>query len=228
MKCGHHETLTDVSSDYHKGKPQCVLADINREPACVMAYSHDGFGLGHLSTNTNIAARLVPRHPRFKRDVSCLVRAELFRVAPGVDFIKIPSIVKVDTGVHQPLKSPNKFREDKSSSCFHNIERGGDLSAALFSWITCLPGSGLNFFLHWKCCGSGKSTPKFLRMRELRHPEVVREQWKRQDIYKAIALITTKFDLRMPKRVRCGLGIRVGVELPAGSVTPGMFAPGND
>jgi len=68
-----------------------------------MAYSHDGFGLGHVRRNTNIAARFVRDTPGSNAllVVGCSPGA-FFRSGAGVDFIKIPSIVKVDTEVWRP------------------------------------------------------------------------------------------------------------------------------
>jgi predicted glycosyltransferase len=69
----------------------------------VMTYSHDGYGLGHLRRNSTIAASLVRQMPRSSvlMLVGCPVGA-FFELPPGVDFIKVPSIVKVGAGSYQP------------------------------------------------------------------------------------------------------------------------------
>jgi predicted glycosyltransferase len=69
----------------------------------VMMYSHDGIGLGHMRRNANIATQFVRRLP----DASVLMVGSaptglLFRVPPGVDFLKLPSIVKVGTNHWEP------------------------------------------------------------------------------------------------------------------------------
>jgi predicted glycosyltransferase len=72
---------------------------------CVMAYSHDGFGLGHLRRNTTIASYLVTQVP--KSSVLMLIgcpAGAVFKLPTGVDFIKLPSIIKQDTGVWRPLR----------------------------------------------------------------------------------------------------------------------------
>ena len=64
----------------------------------VMLYSHNGVGLGHLRRNINIATRFVSELPG--SSVLLLTGCPLgdfFQLPPGVDFIKIPSIIKIDT-----------------------------------------------------------------------------------------------------------------------------------
>jgi len=66
-------------------------------------YSHDGFGLGHLRRNTVIATRFV--REMSGSTVLMLVGCPwgaFFELPPGVDYIKLPSIIKVDTGVWRP------------------------------------------------------------------------------------------------------------------------------
>jgi len=70
-----------------------------------MTYSHDGFGLGHLRRNTTIASHLASSVP--ESSVLMLIgwpTGAVFRLPNGVDFIKIPSIIKRDTGVWHPLR----------------------------------------------------------------------------------------------------------------------------
>ena len=72
---------------------------------CVMTYSHDGFGLGHLRRNTTIASALA----RQVADSSVLMligcpSGAVFKLPTGVDFIKLPSIIKCNTGVWLPLR----------------------------------------------------------------------------------------------------------------------------
>src|SRR5215471_9305145 len=70
----------------------------------LMTYSHDGYGLGHLKRNSNISARFVQQLPG--ATVLMLTgcpTANPFFLPKGVDFIKIPSLIKVDTGVYSPF-----------------------------------------------------------------------------------------------------------------------------
>jgi predicted glycosyltransferase len=68
--------------------------------ARLLIYSQDGFGLGHLRRNLNVAYRVWRARP----DVSVLVVADspaapFFALPPRCDFVKIPTLVKVDAGV---------------------------------------------------------------------------------------------------------------------------------
>ena len=68
-----------------------------------MTYSHDGYGLGHLRRNTNIAANFVQEAPGSSvlMLTGCPPGNPLL-LPTGVDFIKVPSLIKVDTGVYAP------------------------------------------------------------------------------------------------------------------------------
>ena len=72
---------------------------------CIMTYSHDGFGLGHLRRNTTIASHLAREvsESSVLMLIGCPTGA-VFKLPPGVDFIKLPSVIKRDTGVWQPLR----------------------------------------------------------------------------------------------------------------------------
>ncbi|MDH3662942.1 MAG: response regulator, partial [Alphaproteobacteria bacterium] len=63
----------------------------------VVMYSHDGFGLGHMRRNLNLA-RALTADPGI--NVLMLIGCPnglFFDLPPRIDFIKLPSIVKVDT-----------------------------------------------------------------------------------------------------------------------------------
>src|SRR5713101_1210070 len=80
------------------------LAEAYPDPICLMAYSHDGFGLGHLRRNTNIASRFVRTTPGSNALLLMGCPAGAFFSAPtGIDFIKVPSIVKVAAESYRPL-----------------------------------------------------------------------------------------------------------------------------
>ena len=75
------------------------LADVECR---VLTYSHDGFGMGHLRRNINVTTRFLADAP--ESSVLMLVGCSpesYFELPAGIDFIKLPSIVKVATGVHQ-------------------------------------------------------------------------------------------------------------------------------
>ncbi|MCG3158321.1 MAG: UDP-N-acetylglucosamine--N-acetylmuramyl-(pentapeptide) pyrophosphoryl-undecaprenol N-acetylglucosamine transferase [bacterium] len=78
----------------------------------IMIYSQDGFGLGHLRRNLNISIQIKKRCP----EASILIiadspKAPFFKLPPKCDFIKIPTIVKVDTGVWRPDRLAMGYRE---------------------------------------------------------------------------------------------------------------------
>ncbi|MCI0694798.1 hypothetical protein L0337_22675 [candidate division KSB1 bacterium] len=80
--------------------------------AKILIYSQDGFGLGHLRRNLNICTQIKKLHPR----ASCLIIADspvapFFKLPPNCDFIKIPTIVKVDTGIWRPDRLSMGYRE---------------------------------------------------------------------------------------------------------------------
>jgi predicted glycosyltransferase len=84
-----------------RGRQQVVTAaDGGRR---LLLYSHDGFGLGHLRRNLNVAGRLVAEWP----GSSAVVVAGLpgipgLDLPPGVDLVKLPSIRKVATETWHP------------------------------------------------------------------------------------------------------------------------------
>ena len=81
-------------------------------PMKVLIYSQDGFGLGHLRRNLNISLQIRKLNPH----ASILIiadspKAPFFKLPPKCDFIKIPTIVKVDTGVWRPDRLPMNYKE---------------------------------------------------------------------------------------------------------------------
>ena len=80
-----------------------VLSEFFLEPLSLVTYSHDGYGLGHLRRNTNIAVKFVEEAPG--SSVLMLTGCppgNPFPLPKGIDFIKVPSLVKVDAGVYTP------------------------------------------------------------------------------------------------------------------------------
>lgn len=69
----------------------------------VFIYSHDTYGLGHIRRNLAIAERLT----RLSDDVTVLIatgspRTHAFGTPEGVDFLKLPSIIKRTEGGYRP------------------------------------------------------------------------------------------------------------------------------
>lgn len=78
----------------------------------ILIYSQDGFGLGHLRRNLNICLQIVKRSPR----ASILIIADspvapFFKLPAQCDFIKIPTMVKIDSGVWRPNRLPMNYQE---------------------------------------------------------------------------------------------------------------------
>ncbi len=78
--------------------------------ARVLMYSQDSYGLGHLRRATNLANALV----RERADLSVLLVvdspvAPFFDLQDHIDFVKLPTVVKVDAGVFRPGRLPISY-----------------------------------------------------------------------------------------------------------------------
>ena len=80
---------------------------MRRQYTKVLIYCQDSLGLGHLRRNINIAHELYRQDP--STEILFLADSPLapfFKLPPGSDFIKLPTVVKVDAGVWQAHKLP--------------------------------------------------------------------------------------------------------------------------
>lgn len=78
------------------------------KPKKVLIYCQDSLGLGHLRRNINIAHEL--SHDAPGTEILFLAdspRAPFFKLPPGSDFIKLPTVVKLHEGVWQAHKLPH-------------------------------------------------------------------------------------------------------------------------
>src|SRR5262245_10223726 len=78
----------------------------------LLIYSQDGFGLGHLRRNINVAYQVHKASP----ETTILVVADspaapFFALPPRCDFVKIPTLVKIDAGVWRPDRLALDHRE---------------------------------------------------------------------------------------------------------------------
>jgi predicted glycosyltransferase len=78
--------------------------------ARVLMYSQDSYGLGHLRRATNLANALV----RERSDLSILLVvdspvAPFFNLRDHIDFVKLPTVVKVGAGVFRPGRLPISY-----------------------------------------------------------------------------------------------------------------------
>lgn len=85
----------------------------------ILMYSHDGFGLGHLKRNFNIAKKLVQDFPNCHALLLMGHTSIPFHPIPyGIDFLKLPSIVKVNNEQWTPRAlpmDPERFKEFRST-----------------------------------------------------------------------------------------------------------------
>src|SRR5262249_43396631 len=73
-------------------------------PPRVLIYSHDTFGLGHLRRSRAIANRLVQRHPGASIVImsgSPIIGS--FEFGDGVDYVRVPGVVKLANGDYTTL-----------------------------------------------------------------------------------------------------------------------------
>lgn len=93
---------------------------VSPEPPRILMYSHDTIGLGHMRRNANIASEIL----RLRPDASVLMvvgcpTGLIFDLPNGVDFVKLPSLVK---------HARNEWRPDRLSI---SAERTRDLRERL-------------------------------------------------------------------------------------------------
>ena len=157
--------------------------------ACIMTYSHDGFGLGHLRRNTTIASHLASEVP--KSSVLMMIgcpSGAVFKLPPGVDFIKLPSIIKRDTGVWEPLRLRVGLDKTKALRVATILEVANVFHPQLLLvdhvplgvWGELLP-------LLETLKQSEPAPVVVLGLRDiLDQPEVTRTMWEREGAYEAI------------------------------------------
>jgi len=84
----------------------------NNESPRILIYSQDGFGLGHLRRNLNISLQI----KKMSAAASVLILADspvapFFKLPPCCDFVKLPTIVKVDTGVWRSNRLSMSYKD---------------------------------------------------------------------------------------------------------------------
>lgn len=97
-----------LRNDDELAAPALALRD--RAGPVVLMYSHDGYGLGHMRRNLNIARSLVAKNPA--TNVLMIIGCPsglFFELPPQIDFIKLPSIVKTGQERWQPSKLSMSF-----------------------------------------------------------------------------------------------------------------------
>lgn len=89
----------------------------------LLMYSHDGFGLGHLKRNFAIANKMVTDFPEWNALLLMGHSSVPFHPIPnGIDFVKLPSIIKIEDETWQPRSlsmNLEEFKAFRSSTIQH-------------------------------------------------------------------------------------------------------------
>lgn len=160
--------------------------DSQVNPISIMTYSHDGFGLGHIKRNSLIARRGVAELPnsRFLMITSCPF-PPFFTLPPGIDYIKLPSIIKVNTGIWRPRTLPadiEDFKRFRASLIMDSV----DFFKPDILLVDYIPagvwGELLPIFKHLK---KQENSPKIiLGLRDIiDRPGRIRALWEKEGIY---------------------------------------------
>lgn len=155
-----------------------------------LIYSQDGLGLGHLRRNVNICYQIKKRCPQ----ASCLIIADspvapFFKLPSHCDFIKIPTLVKVDTGVWRAERLSVQQHELMSlrAELIRNVLSGYQPDVFL---VDHMPHGALGELLEplAELRRTRPQTKIILGIRDiLGAPEVIRRQWDSEGAFAAIA-----------------------------------------
>jgi predicted glycosyltransferase len=165
------------------------ITETKHHPVLAMTYSHDGFGLGHLRRNTMIAARFAREMPGSSvlMMVGCPSGA-FFDLPPGVDYIKIPSIIKVDTGQWHP-RTLNISSENIKAIRTFTIQKAAELFKPDLFLVDYTPTGVYGELLPTlQMLKERKNPPRIiLGLRDiLDTPEVSRDLWEKENAYEAV------------------------------------------
>jgi predicted glycosyltransferase len=154
----------------------------------ILIYSQDGLGLGHLRRNLNLCEQIKKRGA----NVSCLIIADspvapFFKMPAHCDFVKIPTIVKVDTGVWKSNRLPVEYTELLAMRA--EIIQNVMLSFRPHVFVVDhMPHGALGELARplevlKKCC---PHTKVILGLRDiLGAPEVIHQQWQKEGAFAA-------------------------------------------
>ena len=157
--------------------------------ARILLYTQDSFGLGHLRRATNIANALVARRP----DVSVLMIvdspvAPFFDLAPNIDFVKLPTVVKIGAGVFRTGCMGVAY-EDVRAMRANLIKEIVQRFVPDVALVDHMPGGANRELLPALRAirRRGLPTRMVLGLRDIiDRPEVTREVWKREGVYRAM------------------------------------------
>jgi len=155
----------------------------------VLMYSQDSLGLGHLRRLTNLANSLIAKRP----DLSVLLVvdspvAPFFELGPNIDFVKLPTVIKVGAGV---------FRAGKMSIDYEQVLA---LRSSMLREIVLRLAPGLLLVDHMPgganrellpaleaIARHGLPTRVVLGLRDIiDRPAITREVWQREGVYETM------------------------------------------
>ena len=159
-------------------------------PVSMMMYSHDSIGLGHLRRNTNIANQMVGENPSLNvlMMVGC-PSGVIFDLPAGVDFIKLPSVVKVAPETWQSRKL--RLDQDQAGNLRSKlIQRAVELFKPKLLLVDHVPTGVWNELLPTFRMLRERAYPTklVLGLRDiLDTPSALRRSWRENGAYDAIA-----------------------------------------
>jgi predicted glycosyltransferase len=151
--------------------------------ANVLIYSHDSFGLGHLRRCREIAHSLVERYKGLRVLIlsgSPIIGSFDFRAR--VDFVRIPSVVKLRNGDYTPLNTHIDLQQTLSirSSIINHTARVFDPDLFLVDKEPLGLRGEVRETLEWF---KGTRTRVVLGLRDIMDdPDALRREWSRRDI----------------------------------------------
>jgi predicted glycosyltransferase len=152
-------------------------------------YTQDSFGLGHLRRATNLANALVAQHPNLS--VLMIVDSPLapfFDLAPNIDFVKLPTVVKIGAGVFRTGRMGVEYDDVRAmrSNLIREVVQRFVPDVAL---VDHMPG-GANRELAATLRmirRRGLPTRMVLGLRDIiDQPAVTRDVWRREGVYRAM------------------------------------------
>jgi len=161
--------------------------DRRRSPVRVLHYSHDSYGLGHLRRTLTIAAGLHASRP----DVTQLIVSGAadtlgWTLPPGVDWVKLPSAIKVGAGEYRARALDCDFGElrDLRAELLLAAARSFRPHVAVIDHVPAgLEGEALPALSYLHSVG----TPLVLGLRDVvDDPALVRRSWRRQGLYRLL------------------------------------------
>lgn len=152
------------------------------ESVRMMIYTQDSYGLGHLRRATNFANALVS----LRQDITILMVvdspvAPFFTLGERIDFVKLPTVIKVDAGVFRPDHLSVEYDRIKTmrSHILRDIYQQFQPHLML---VDHMPGGANNELL--PLLQEAHGTKCVLGLRDIiDDPEVTCSLWKRENVY---------------------------------------------